>query len=293
VTQQRVDGWGHSLPTPVPTRAPADRLVKNTADTNGGGQDGYTISVQNIAGSYAGLTVNNNETVTYGNTLYSPTMRPGDPSCLEGTNVINSATSQNFVGFYTFCGSSSLQNDGNNGFYGQLYYTDPNFSHYTVTFNGQTIVTMEVVDRADGWHGLLYNYYTHQYEDRLAVNGSCDPNNGYARRDAPGGCNLRGGTPNGGWVMHETHYPNGLTCSSVSEKQVQSLQTEVGTTWTLPTTDPSSFTFHDYTNGAYGGGFYSYGACSAYSQYGPTSPWYKFTPSTNPGSGYLWDIVTD
>ena len=294
MTQQHIDGWGNVIPGssvasakhPVRRRHP-----RNTADGNGGGQEGYSITVTNIVGSYAGMTVNNSETVDVGNTLYSPTMRPGDPSCIEATNIIDSTSGG--VAFYAFCGSAHLDNDGNDGYYGELDYSDPNFADYTTTFNSHKIVTIQVMQVSNGtWHGMIFNYNKAQYELRLYTNGSCVPPPHFARLDAPGGCNLSGGTPNGGWIIHETHYTSGVTCSPVSQKQAQSLQTTTnGSTWVQPTTDPSSFAFHNYTDGAYGGGFYSYRACSQYGTQGTTTPpWYVFTPSTNPGSGYLWQV---
>ncbi len=251
------------------TRHPANVLQVS----NNGGQSGFNLAGADVQGSYAGQQVIPGFFLPSSDIIYAPTMRPGDPSCLEGSVVYDGVHDNYFVGFYAFCGSANVD-----GFYGMKPINDPAFQQYEVPYNGHIDVTMEVRYFAsdEKWHGLLYNYTQHQWEDIFDAGGSCGPGPTYAREDAPGGCYLRGGTVGGGWDMFETHYySTGAVCPRIPTIESDAVQLESPQgTWSLaPAID-----------------YYNWGDCS--SAAGTSWPYDLFSEGVNSISGDAWSIRT-
>jgi hypothetical protein len=218
-------------------------------------------------------------------------MRPGDPSCLEATvgyfgqNVPYSE----YFGFYDFCDSNAPD-----GFYGMTPIAGSSSAVYENTYDGQTTIDYQILYSFTDqlWHGYLFNFAQNQWEDVFDAGGTCTSNPAIATPATPGGCNLEGGTPNGGWDMSETHFSGETRTNCPTLPNVASYNVEVDTLtggWTPVAANPSTYN----TNNNLAGTFYWWGDCSLVpGDQTVAPPYYALTPQLNNTAQPAWSFAT-
>jgi hypothetical protein len=238
--------------------------LATTTTYDNGGQTGIEIGGGN---NYIGIYANNtayqpaqvnlqsgNDPVNPFNTLYAPTMKGSDGSCLEnGTDYWRYMTDGVASTFriYDFCTTGAgfvLSKDINATFVAAYlrYFPGANVPQYTT----------EIKLMPDGkWHSLLYNYTLGAYEDLYSVAGGNYYNGGM------------------GWSIFETHYAVG-PCSTPPLSVSSSILVESANgTWT-PITPANS----DST--------YNWGTCFTSTEGNP------YSVKTVSNNGSMWSVTS-
>jgi len=235
--------------------------IVNQYDT--GGQSGITIPGGN---GYTGIYANNtayqpaqislqpgNDPNNPFNTLYAPTTKGSDGSCLEnGTDYWRYMGNSVAAAFrvYTFCNTP--------GFVVSKSINSTFTKAYVRYFgNGASPqYTTEIALLSDGlWHALIFNYTTNAYEDLYSTSGSNNYNLG------------------GGWSIFETHYATG-PCSSPPPIVSLNIEVQSATGLWAPISPANS----DST--------YNFGTCFDPTQGAP------YSSKVVGGNGSLWDVTS-
>jgi len=230
---------------------------------DGGGQSGIIIAGGN---GYTGIYANNtayppaqislqpgNDPNNPFSTLYAPTTKGSDGSCLEnGTDYWRYMGNGVAAAFrvYSFCGTS--------GFVVSKSINSTFTKAYVRYFgNGASPqYTTEIALLSDGlWHALIFNYTTNAYEDLYSTSGSNYYNGGQ------------------GWSIFETHYATG-PCSSPPPIVSLNIEVESATGVWAPISPANS----DST--------YNFGTCFDPTQGAP------YSSKVVGDNGSLWDVTS-